>query len=164
MKVLITAVASLVCACGASGQVQFTWCGSPPDGEWLTVTGVADGGAAIAGSGLFPGPQGGTITRGYRWTPATGVVEIGALPTSIPGPYSEGNGISADGAVVVGYGHSTAIRAVRWTEATGLAELALLPGGVESVAAGVSADGQTIVGWCSAAGGRSAGSLDEDGH
>ena len=63
------------------------------------------------------------------------------------GSESFAKGVSADGAVVVGYGDSTAgERAFRWTSAGGMTDLGTLSGGSESYAYGVSADGSVVVG------------------
>ena len=57
-------------------------------------------------------------------------------------------GVSADGAVVVGWAENAAgrYRAFRWTELGGMQDLGTLGGG-ESWAWGVSADGAVVVGW-----------------
>jgi len=71
---------------------------------------------------------------------------IGLLPG---GTYSFANAVSADGAVVAGYGDTpSGDRAYRWTAANGLVTLALLPGSLRSYALAVSADATTVVGSC----------------
>jgi probable HAF family extracellular repeat protein len=62
--------------------------------------------------------------------------------------YSEAFGVSADGSVVVGQGHSTSgYEAFRWTQAGGMVGLGDLPGwDFGSVAYGVSSDGSVVVG------------------
>jgi probable HAF family extracellular repeat protein len=61
---------------------------------------------------------------------------------------SKAYGISADGSVVVGYGHSSSgIEAFRWTSATGFTGLGDLPGGeFVSLALAVFANGSVVVG------------------
>ena len=78
------------------------------------------------------------------------------LGTLSGGSSSSAYGVSADGAVVVGYGDSAAgQRAFRWTSAGGMADLGVLSGGSSSYAYGVSADGAVVVGGSdSTAGGR----------
>jgi probable HAF family extracellular repeat protein len=69
---------------------------------------------------------------------------LGRLPDSF---WSWATGVSADGAVVVGWAENTASdrRAFRWTAAGGMQDLGTL-GGYGSVAFGVSADGAVVVG------------------
>jgi probable HAF family extracellular repeat protein len=61
---------------------------------------------------------------------------------------SRANGVSADGAVVVGWSLNAASppRAFRWTASGGMQDLGTLPGGSSSQANGVSADGAVVVG------------------
>ena len=61
---------------------------------------------------------------------------------------SQATGVSADGAVVVGYGNSASgNEAFRWTQALGMVGLGdLAGGGFGSQATGVSADGAVVVG------------------
>jgi probable HAF family extracellular repeat protein len=67
---------------------------------------------------------------------------LGLLPGGVN---SYALGVSADGAVVVGY--SLPGEAFRWTQADGLVGLGDLPGGIfGSQAHGVSADGAVVVG------------------
>ena len=73
---------------------------------------------------------------------------IGFLPGSGSPTYSDANGISADGLVVVGRASSaTGVDAFRWTVETGIVSLGSLPGGSGSIAEEVSGDGSVIVGW-----------------
>jgi probable HAF family extracellular repeat protein len=75
---------------------------------------------------------------------------------TLGGGYSEAYGVSADGAVVVGWAHNAAgvyYRAFRWTVDGGMQDLGTL-GGRESVASGVSADGAVVVGWAHNAAGQ----------
>jgi len=71
---------------------------------------------------------------------------LGDLPGGEAGSYAFG--VSADGSVVVGYGHTAAgIEAFRWTSGGGMVGLGDLPGGlVYSYATGVSADGSVVAG------------------
>jgi probable HAF family extracellular repeat protein len=70
---------------------------------------------------------------------------LGTLPG---GSSSEAWGVSADGAVVVGWSYNAAgyNRAFRWTVDGGMQDLGTL-GGSSSEAWGVSADGAVVVGW-----------------
>jgi probable HAF family extracellular repeat protein len=82
----------------------------------------------------------------FRWTQAGGMVGLGDLPGGVF--FSAANGVSADGAVVVGRGSSSnGNEAFRWTQAGGMVGLGDLPGGgFFSAANGVSADGAVVVG------------------
>lgn len=94
--------------------------------------------------------------RAFRWTASLGMRDMGTLG----GPMSTAHGASADGSVIVGKSlittSSGSLRAFRWTAATGMRDLRqeLLNAGVTAVqnwtlavAAAVSDDGSTIVGW-----------------
>lgn len=95
-------------------------------------------GSAIKGSGAF-----GATFHAFRWTPGTGLQDLGLLPG---GDQSIAIAISANEQVIVGeatvggYWH-----AFRWTAATGMADLGTLGGG-ESAAFAVNGDGSVIVG------------------
>jgi len=80
---------------------------------------------------------------------------LGVLPN---GGWSSAYGVSADGAVVVGYATNAAgqWRAFRWTASGGMQDLGTLPGGNQSAAYGVSANGAVVVGWADSSAGRRA--------
>jgi probable HAF family extracellular repeat protein len=73
------------------------------------------------------------------------MTSLGTLPG---GSAASGNGVNADGSVVVGTSDTTggATRAFRWTSAAGMVNLGTLPGGTISLASAVSADGSVVVG------------------
>ena len=75
---------------------------------------------------------------------------------TLGGDDSEAYGVSADGAVVVGWAQNAAgqRRAFRWTESDGMEDLGTLPGGNDSSADAVSADGTVVVGWANNAAGQ----------
>lgn len=101
----------------------------------------ADGSVATGtGAREEPGEQ------ACRWTAATGRTLLGVLPGGLT---SDGNGISADGTVIVGGSQATeGTRAFRWTAADGMVSLGVLPGHQISDGMGISADGTTLVGYC----------------
>ncbi len=70
---------------------------------WSDPEGVSADGSVVVGTGRV-----GTHFTGYRWTEATGPVDLGC---------QSGLGVSADGNVAVG--ETGAMQAFVWTEATG---------------------------------------------
>lgn len=84
----------------------------------------------------------------FRWTAATGMVGLGFLSGSVESE-SWAYGVSADGAVVVGYSSSGKDRfeAFKWTTGTGMVGLGFISTlGPDSRAYAVSADGTVVVG------------------
>ena len=83
----------------------------------------------------------------FRWTLGEGMVSLGLLQGT---NFSEAYGVSADGAVVVGYSggwyNFEDREAFRWTMKEGMVGLGHLPGGKGSQAYDVSPDGSIIVG------------------
>jgi probable HAF family extracellular repeat protein len=106
------------------------------------ATGVSADGTVITGSvnSLPPFPEGNA--QAFRWTDATGMVDLGFI-NATGADFSEGNDISADGTVVVGW---SATQAFRWTQATDLVALPGLGGTGLDIARAVSGDGLVIVG------------------
>ena len=94
---------------------------------------------AISGDGSVIAGASGQVAS--RWTASGGVQPLGAVGT--------GRGVNADGSVIVGVFTNNAgnAEAFRWTSGGGVQGLGDLPGGsFDSLAAGISADGSTIVG------------------
>src|SRR4029077_15544265 len=82
----------------------------------------------------------------FRWTAATGMVDLGQLPLAGVS-YIQATGVSADGSMVGGVCQATGgIRSFLWTAAFGMVDLGPAPGGPDFETRGVSADGATIVG------------------
>jgi probable HAF family extracellular repeat protein len=86
------------------------------------------------------------LPQAFRWTAATGMVGLGALPPDFPG--SIARAANRDGSVIVGQTTLFNLRlAFRWTEATGLQALTPVTATPRALtAAGISASGDVIVG------------------
>ncbi len=117
-----------------------------------TITPLGSGtqysiGYCIAGGG---GAAGGVqaqsdADKGFRWRASDGMMtSVGSLGFTYSS-YSQG--MSDDGAVVVGYsGSVNGNRAFRWTQAGGMTNLGVITGGFNSWAGATSADGTIIAG------------------
>lgn len=91
-------------------------------------------------------------THGIRWTRQTGMRDIGALPDT---SNTFGQGVSADGCVIVGAAYGELETAYRWTAAGGMENLGTLPNAMYGAsAAGVSGDGNKVCGTSSSADGQ----------
>ncbi len=113
------------------------------------ANGVNADGSVVVGYGSTVGG-----IEAFRWTQGGGMVGLGDLAGG--GFGSIANDVNADGSVVVGWGSSvTGQEAFRWTQATGMESIRALlaTAGVDmtgwelSEARGVSASGNTIVGY-----------------
>lgn len=108
--------------------------------------------AAVSADGLVVVGHGRPLTGGteiFRWTAATGVVNLGALPTDLGVPDGFAFGLSDDGSALVGASLSSLpdVEPVLWTPASGLVGLGDVPGGVfYALGLGISGDGTTLVG------------------
>ncbi len=82
----------------------------------------------------------------FAWTVGTGMFGLGDLAG---GSFrSEATGASSDGSVIVGYSNTaTGDQGFRWTATTGMVGIGSFSGGGFTIATGVSANGQTIIGW-----------------
>jgi probable HAF family extracellular repeat protein len=102
-------------------------------------------GSVIVGGMHFP------YNRAFRWTAATGVVDLGTPPNLSS---SWALAVSADGTVIVGAADrwNNSVGGFRWTPATGMQPLELLPGCTTAGALAVSADGLVIAGLCAGTG------------
>jgi len=101
-------------------------------------------GNAVSGDGAVVAGFSDPVNDAFRWTSASGMLSLGTLG----GGYSIARDGNSDGTVLVG--ESTAglgDHAFRWTLQDGLQDLGTMPGGTISHAAGVSADGSTVVGY-----------------
>jgi probable HAF family extracellular repeat protein len=112
--------------------------------------GVSSNGSVVIGDAYLP------TREAFRWTSEGGMVGLGYLTGAIK---SGASGVSADGAVVVGYSSTspTVNEATRWTSGGGMVGLGDLSGGdFSSFASGVSADGSAVVGYGTSASGHEA--------
>jgi len=112
----------------------------PGGGYYSTAYGCsADGSVVVGWSEVSYG------RRAFRWTPGTGMVDLGVLGKV---NRSEAWACSANGSVVVGFTDAgkNQVVAFRWTAAAGMVSLGLLPGGKTSRALAVSPDGSIVVG------------------
>jgi probable HAF family extracellular repeat protein len=135
----------------AEGNWVLQGLGDFPKGDyWSQAFGASWDGSVVVGQGSVANHG----TRAFRWTAATGMVNLGVVGKR---KYSAAWGCSADGNVVVGESFSTRGRdevAFRWTSATGMVGLGDLPGGTSfSEAEAVSPDGSIVVGGSSTANG-----------
>ena len=131
-------------AAPAVAQATFTDVGSLP-GE----NGSALWSASCAGGVGDAGALNDTATHAVRWSGAGPLEYLGDLPG---GPsYSEAEGMSCDGTIVVGMSKSASgEEAFRWVLGAGMVGLGDLPGGLfRSHATATSADGSWTVGFAS---------------
>ena len=143
----------------ASGQEAFRWTSGggmdglgdlPGDIFSSTANGVSADGSVVVGAGHSL-----SGFEAFRWTSGGGMVGLGDLPGG--GFSSNAFDVSADGSVVVGVGTSASgVEASIWDEAAGMRSLRDvlvddhgldLTGWTLIQATGISAGGETVVGW-----------------
>jgi probable HAF family extracellular repeat protein len=135
----------------ASGQQAFRWTkstgmaslGNLPNNSFKqsSASRISADGSTIVGWGDPVGNGWNWNTnKGFRWTQAGGMVDIGSLNGST---HYFPEDVSADGSVVVGTGGQ---QAFRWTQNGGIAGLGVLAGRSESEAVCVSSDGSVVAG------------------
>jgi uncharacterized membrane protein len=108
------------------------------DGVFGQAFGVSADGNVIVGSPPFPG--------GWYWTEATGMVELGPLPSGNSGAHV--TEVSTDGSIIAGVvGSPGSSTAGRWSESTGWVPLPKLMAGFQTEVTGISGDGSIIVGY-----------------
>ena len=145
---------------GESGRA-FRWqngvmqdLGTLPGGDGSVAWGVSANGAVVVGGTYYYDDSEGYVVvyeRAFRWTENDGMQDLGTLGGGASGAL----GVSADGAVVVGWARNAAgqVRAFRWTVGGGMEDLnityaSLLTDGSELWAASdISPDGRYIVGY-----------------
>lgn len=116
-----------------------------PDLNESLACGVSADGRVIVGACRIRMVGRSPPARAFRWTLATGMRDLGALPGGVE---SWARAANSDGSVVVGRSVTqSGGLAFRWTQAGGMKSLGTLPGDEESDARAVSADGSVVVGW-----------------
>jgi probable HAF family extracellular repeat protein len=122
--------------------------GTLPGGDDSLAWGVSTNGAVVVGwTYYYVDPEVGYYERAFRWTENDGMQNLGTLGSGYS--YSLAYGVSADGAVVVGFSDG---RAFRWTASRGMEDLnttyanLLTPGSYLGRATAISPDGRYIVG------------------
>jgi probable HAF family extracellular repeat protein len=140
---------------GANAITRFMPLGDFPEGNFISFgLAISADGTAVTGSGSRRGGRDVQATDAFHWTESSGMVALQSLPPANT-VFTTGNGISADGRVVVGSSvideldtppFDTRAEAFYWTNDTGLNGIGYLPGGQNSSAYDVSANGRVIVG------------------
>ena len=106
-----------------------TWLGVLPGQSSSFARRVSEDGSTVVGSSYYP----------YRWTRATGMQPLATYR-------GLGEGVTADGSVVVGWLLDSRYQAFRWTAQTGTVILSRLPGASSNVASDITPDGRWIFG------------------
>jgi probable HAF family extracellular repeat protein len=130
-------------AAQAVAQVSFTPLGFLPGAGRSEALAVSDDGSTVVG---WAGSASSIQIQAFRWTAATGMSELGPLPSGFSGGIALG--VSSDGAVIVGGMINDFLQgqAFRWTADTGFVGLGYLAGDRNSGALATSADGSVVVG------------------
>ncbi len=143
----------------ATDSQFFLWTGiSAPKAVALPPGALADGDPGVLADGtVVVGTFRDAVqkTRGFRWTEATGPIELsldGYGGCSVTSGVDLGRSASANGKVVIGDcgrlldGGAVARTAFRWTEASSIAPFSPLPGDDGTLSTSVSEDGTVITG------------------
>ena len=128
LKALTGACALSLLATVAWSQ-PLTWLGVLPGQSSSFARRVSEDGSTVVGSSYYP----------YRWTRATGMQPLATYR-------GLGEGVTADGSVVVGWLLDSRYQAFRWTAQTGTVILSRLPGASSNVASDITPDGRWIFG------------------
>ncbi len=124
----------------------FLWTES--EGMRRLLGGVLDSVSALSHDGKVVVGRLQSPFHAFRWTEETGAIDLGHLPTSLPGVESYANDVSADGSIVVGGSQAGigGLRAFKWTAAEGMVGLPDFGVSGPSDALSISDEGTTIVG------------------
>jgi probable HAF family extracellular repeat protein len=111
-----------------------------PGATVCSASAISDSGSAIAGTCLLAG------NAGYRWTAATGAVNLGRFGTGTSGA-STATALSRNGAVVGGQGHPFLTGAMLW-DANAVPRFLgkVLPDDQSAIVTALSGDGSVAVG------------------
>ena len=132
--------AALLSALPGYALADFIPLGDLPGGAFgSNALGVSANGGTVVGSSSATFQP--VVDEAYRWTEATGMVDLGTLPGYTN---SRALSVSGDGSVVVGYNfrQPDVFEAFRWTPTTGMTSL----GSPGTLVSGVSADGNVVAG------------------
>ena len=143
---LAFAVAGFLACSNAAFAVSFQGLGFLPGGSshGNQAYAVSADGNVVVGNQTTCDANNNCARHGFRWSSATGMVNLGFLVGNQPSLGTGASAVSADGSVIAG---SSRGEAFRWTQATGMVGIGDLPGGLfESNAYGISADGSVVVG------------------
>jgi len=119
------------------GQLE----GAGPKTLAYHMSDIGDVIAGTAGDGIAE------PARAFRWTEATGLQALGAVPGTPAGASTSVFGIAADGSAIIGQValDSSFAHAFRWTAATGMQDLT--PGDRKSQVTYVSPNGEVVIGY-----------------
>ena len=114
----------------------------PTPGLGATAADVSADGSIVTGHGATAQSH----AEAFRWSAGSGTIGLGAMPGA-PHIDTIANAISADGAVIAGFGHGMFLgEPFRHTAATGMVGLGALPGMTGCIAYDASGDGSILVG------------------
>lgn len=151
MIVIVIALFTWTSQAFAGGPASFHGLGDLPGGTFGSwAGGVSVDGSVVVGLSIVSCPPSDSCQfEAFRWQNGN-MTGLGFLPSLYSPPFSQANGASASGAVVVGDGSSLqgTNEPFRW-ENGNIVGLGRIPGAWQNAhfATGVSADGQRAVGW-----------------
>jgi probable HAF family extracellular repeat protein len=155
----VSALFSIGSVAPVLAEASFTGVGVLPNDATSIVEAVSADGIVVVGTSFSNEESEAFESEAFRWTRQGGMEGLGDLPGGVF--QSFGQGVSADGAVVVGQGSSASgDEAFRWSEGSGIVGLGDLPGGsFRSSAWGTSGDGMVVVGFSDAGNANASGAF-----
>ncbi len=140
MKLPLLGITLFLTAAAANAQTIIDM-GRLPGGTYSYGGLLSDDGSIASGNGDIAFDQG----RGWRWTLATGLQNLGVSPGA---DHSYAYGMSGDGLVIVGAsGDQVYDTACRWTQGTGMQSLGAIAAGRSSFASDASTNGDIVFGF-----------------